>query len=137
MVLLPNNPGRDRRIAYGNYIRRSRLVNNQSNPQNRSIQLQSNIGIQSNQSNIGIQSIYNQNLNINWFDDNSYQGLTLYQLSKNSKVYLKENLECCICYQNDSNIVRKLKCGHEYHLDCIDTWLTKKKICPMCRAYMG
>ena len=56
MVLLPNNPGRDRRIAYGNYIRRSRLVNNQSNPQNRSVQLQPNIGIQSNQSNIDIQS---------------------------------------------------------------------------------
>jgi hypothetical protein len=28
----------------------------------------------------------------------------------------------------------KLKCGHDYHADCIKKWLQVKNICPICKA---
>ncbi|XP_059285971.1 probable E3 ubiquitin-protein ligase ZFP1 [Lycium ferocissimum] len=31
-------------------------------------------------------------------------------------------------------IIGTLRCGHEYHTDCIKQWLLRKKDCPMCRA---
>ena len=39
---------------------------------------------------------------------------------------------CCICYENIGDGVQ-LKCRHEYHSACIDTWFMKKTSCPMCR----
>lgn len=38
---------------------------------------------------------------------------------------------CCgeVCF----DIVRRLKCGHEFHINCIDRWFTKNKKCPVCR----
>jgi E3 ubiquitin-protein ligase synoviolin len=41
---------------------------------------------------------------------------------------------CVICRaalsQEDS---RKLPCGHLYHIDCLDRWLSKNKACPFCQ----
>lgn len=116
MVFLPNNPGLDRRMAYGNYVRRSRFRNNNNMNINNNIQIRSAPFIFSNQ-------ILNE-------------GLTLHQLGKHSKVILKANVECSICYENDNLIVRRLSCGHEFHIDCIDEWLSKKKTCPICRKIL-
>jgi hypothetical protein len=30
--------------------------------------------------------------------------------------------------------VGKLKCGHDYHADCIKKWLQVKNACPVCKA---
>ena len=116
MVVLPRNPGLERRMAYGNYVRRGTLRNNF---QIRSI-------------NIDSLNVFNS-LNIL----NSLNWLTLYQICKNSKVYIKDDLECSICYQDDNKIVRRLKCGHEFHLECIDHWLSQKKTCPICRKSLN
>lgn len=42
---------------------------------------------------------------------------------------------CLICLFNFINEerIRKLSCGHYYHLNCIDRWLTYKNNCPSCR----
>lgn len=48
---------------------------------------------------------------------------------------LKQATTCVICLDamEDGEIVRTLPCFHEYHRDCIDTWLTKKSaVCPLC-----
>ncbi|KAM0830507.1 hypothetical protein ACQ4PT_066160 [Festuca glaucescens] len=29
---------------------------------------------------------------------------------------------------------RRLVCGHVYHAECVDPWLRRKTICPLCRA---
>lgn len=29
--------------------------------------------------------------------------------------------------------IRKFKCNHVYHVDCIDNWLSKEKVCPLCK----
>ncbi|BAT80723.1 NEP1-interacting protein [Vigna angularis] len=56
---------------------------------------------------------------------------------KMSKLY---NMSCCsICFQEfeDGELVRILpKCGHLFHLECIDKWLVQQGSCPMCRTYV-
>jgi len=44
--------------------------------------------------------------------------------------------KCCPVCQEDYNAgetLVKLPCGHEYHRDCVTSWLTKHNSCPMCR----
>ncbi|KAG7600263.1 Zinc finger RING-type [Arabidopsis suecica] len=43
---------------------------------------------------------------------------------------------CPICleeYEDDHQIRRLKKCGHVFHLLCIDSWLTRERSCPSCR----
>ena len=43
---------------------------------------------------------------------------------------------CCPICQEDYNAgenLVKLPCSHEYHKDCVTSWLTKHNSCPMCR----
>ncbi|KAG2216711.1 hypothetical protein INT45_005664 [Circinella minor] len=45
-------------------------------------------------------------------------------------------VSCVICLDEFSSgdTVRKLPCGHEYHCECIDPWLTiKSASCPLCK----
>lgn len=45
--------------------------------------------------------------------------------------------ECVICLSGfeDGDVGRRLpKCGHAFHLDCIDMWLGSHSNCPICRA---
>jgi len=46
--------------------------------------------------------------------------------------------DCPICltaYQQGEDM-RKLPCGHDFHQECIDTWLYKKARCPLCREWV-
>lgn len=46
--------------------------------------------------------------------------------------------KCTICLANfeaDAE-VRRLKCKHLFHLDCVDRWLMGNKQCPMCRVHV-
>ena len=47
---------------------------------------------------------------------------------------LDEEEECCICLETfeAGNTLKRLPCGHEFHMDCIDQWLTTEHAtCPM------
>ncbi|XP_021671950.1 NEP1-interacting protein 2 [Hevea brasiliensis] len=46
---------------------------------------------------------------------------------------------CSICLQdfNGGDSMRKLPhCGHLFHMDCLDKWLSRNGSCPMCRNYV-
>jgi hypothetical protein len=48
---------------------------------------------------------------------------------------LDEEQRCCICccefVAHDK--LMKLRCGHEFHVECIETWLRAKRACPVCK----
>lgn len=50
----------------------------------------------------------------------------------------RENgLECAVCLSlfEDKEKGRKLpECGHGFHVECIDMWLSSHSNCPICRA---
>ena len=68
------------------------------------------------------------------------KGLTKKQIKKIPKIIYNKNLfknddnKCVVCqydFKNGENVT-KLTCGHLFHSDCVDTWLSKNKVCPMC-----
>lgn len=47
-------------------------------------------------------------------------------------------MECIVCTELlDSSVSACIPCGHVFHLDCLGTWLTEHKNCPMCRKEYG
>ncbi|KMT00194.1 hypothetical protein BVRB_1g020100 [Beta vulgaris subsp. vulgaris] len=47
-----------------------------------------------------------------------------------------EDSQCSIClgeYQEKEVLRIMPKCGHSFHLSCIDPWLMKQSTCPVCR----
>jgi len=38
---------------------------------------------------------------------------------------------CCEFVKGDKLL--SLRCGHDYHPECIGTWLRSKRTCPMCK----
>lgn len=46
------------------------------------------------------------------------------------------HFRCAIClgdYQEKEVLRIMPKCGHSFHLSCIDIWLRKQSTCPVCR----
>jgi E3 ubiquitin-protein ligase ATL7/58/59 len=44
---------------------------------------------------------------------------------------------CSVCladYQPDERLQRIPPCGHTFHIDCIDHWLSTNTTCPLCRV---
>lgn len=49
---------------------------------------------------------------------------------------VEDPTKCLICqceYEADE-CVRQLPCGHEFHMGCVDQWLSGSKTCPVCKA---
>jgi len=43
--------------------------------------------------------------------------------------------ECSICLERNGFNSHTLPCGHVFHGQCIGTWYTNDRRCPMCRHY--
>ncbi|KAE8712734.1 RING/U-box superfamily protein [Hibiscus syriacus] len=57
----------------------------------------------------------------------------------NMEEHNKLGLECVICLSlfEDNEVGRNLpKCGHGFHVECIDMWLNSHSNCPLCRAHV-
>lgn len=39
----------------------------------------------------------------------------------------------CLCGYEEGEDLRRLRCGHSYHADCLDEWLVTNASCPRCR----
>ena len=117
---LPEQPGLNRRLAYSAYIRHlHRIRNREHSPPNRRNAINFNL-----QTNIEFNT-----------------GLSVYDLFNKSHIFLTETFNCSICYENENenrnmfnlHIIRKLNCNHEFHINCIEKWLSKESTCPICR----
>ncbi len=44
--------------------------------------------------------------------------------------------ECAVCLElfNTGQQIRILDCGHYYHSNCVDPWLSMGQTCPKCRG---
>ena len=66
-----------------------------------------------------------------------FEGLTQEQLQAMPvSVYEggREDAVCAVCMDDVElgQVQRVLRCGHAYHQPCIDPWLLKKRVCPLC-----
>jgi hypothetical protein len=62
-------------------------------------------------------------------------GLISKNLIEKSSIDSSKGMSFCTICQQDIylDIVRKLNCTHEYHVNCIDRWFVENKKCPQCR----
>ncbi|XP_031278751.1 NEP1-interacting protein 1-like [Pistacia vera] len=78
------------------------------------------------------------------YDVNGVKGLSrdsilkLPEFTVDSKIMVQicHELCCSICLQDflEGDSARKLpNCGHCFHLECIDKWVTRNGTCPVCR----
>ena len=42
-------------------------------------------------------------------------------------------MECVICLEPLNTKNKRLQCGHEFHDECVETWLQDNTTCPVCR----
>ncbi|XP_068103678.1 E3 ubiquitin-protein ligase RLIM [Hyperolius riggenbachi] len=75
---------------------------------------------------------------LNEDDDDQPRGLTKEQIDNLSTRNYGENdalktCSVCITEYTEGNKLRKLPCSHEYHIHCIDRWLSENSTCPICR----
>ncbi|KAG8508062.1 E3 ubiquitin-protein ligase RLIM [Galemys pyrenaicus] len=74
------------------------------------------------------------------FEEDQHQstGLTKAQIDNLAITSFGENdalksCSVCIIEFTEGNRIRKLPCSHEYHVHCIDRWLSENTTCPICR----
>uniref|UniRef100_A0A3B5LPI2 RING-type E3 ubiquitin transferase n=1 Tax=Xiphophorus couchianus TaxID=32473 RepID=A0A3B5LPI2_9TELE len=75
-------------------------------------------------------------------DDEHPRGLTKEQIDNlSTRTYGQASLEgemgraCSVCINEytQGNKLRRLPCSHEFHVHCIDRWLSENNTCPICR----
>ncbi|XP_061878127.1 E3 ubiquitin-protein ligase RNF6 [Entelurus aequoreus] len=75
-------------------------------------------------------------------DDEHPRGLTKEQIDHlATRSYGQASLEgeagraCSVCINEyaQGNKLRRLPCSHEFHIHCIDRWLSENNTCPICR----
>ncbi|XP_067853290.1 E3 ubiquitin-protein ligase RLIM [Heptranchias perlo] len=71
-------------------------------------------------------------------EDDQPRGLTKEQIDNLSTRNFGESdaiktCSVCISEYTAGNKLRKLPCSHEYHVHCIDRWLSENSTCPICR----
>ena len=50
--------------------------------------------------------------------------------------HLYDDMSCRVCFEEylEGDDLRVLPCFHKFHKGCIDEWLARKKLCPLCNT---
>ncbi|CAL9118586.1 unnamed protein product [Musa textilis] len=70
-------------------------------------------------------------------DESTIRAVTAWAYKADDGVLGEPPADCAVCLSElrDGELVRLLpKCGHAFHLTCVDTWLRSHVNCPLCRA---
>ena len=85
---------------------------------------------------ISIEVVPIEQTNVDSIDNRDViKSLPPYKLIRETDDIIKNNNSCSICLEKfeAGKYKRVLPCGHTFHKKCIDKWLKKKLICPICR----
>ena len=133
-MILPSEPGLQRRLAYAHYIRnRHRLRYNTNHNTSHNTNYNRNTH---NFSFLSSVHIYPSEINTV-----NKPGLSIEKLRSVSRINIDiDSFFCPICQDTnhipthtDKIITRTLACHHTFHITCIETWLSEHTTCPMCR----
>lgn len=106
--VLPPLPGLERRLAYGNYVR--------------SRQFRQRTDLWTYERLVELEDVQ--------------RGVPMSLLSSSSKLQVATGSTFCVVCQETCkehvDVVRVLKCGHSFHMCCIDTWFINHVKCPLC-----
>ncbi|XP_078167271.1 receptor homology region, transmembrane domain- and RING domain-containing protein 1-like [Carex rostrata] len=62
----------------------------------------------------------------------------VYESSGSNGKHTGETCAICLEEYKDGEMLRVLPCKHEFHLECVDSWLTKwGTFCPVCKHEVG
>jgi len=52
-----------------------------------------------------------------------------------SGVYMEDSCSICLTtyVEGDDELVKVLNCGHAFHPPCLDEWLMRRNVCPLCK----
>ncbi|RWV86243.1 hypothetical protein BHE74_00034704 [Ensete ventricosum] len=70
-------------------------------------------------------------------DESTIRAVTAWAYKADDGVLGESPVDCAVCLSElrDGELVRLLpKCGHAFHLSCVDNWLRSHVNCPLCRA---
>lgn len=76
-----------------------------------------------------------------WEDRFEVRGLAEMEIEKLEKYefdamnHQKYQTDCKICFDDfeSGNLIKILRCKHEFHAKCVDVWLQSHRNCPLCR----
>lgn len=65
-----------------------------------------------------------------WIKDQLDKAFPCYEIEDEMRV-----VECSVCFEDyqENFFVRKIRCGHIFHAECIDLWFENNPYCPICR----
>ncbi|KAF8047855.1 hypothetical protein N665_2799s0003 [Sinapis alba] len=68
-------------------------------------------------------------------DPTVLEKIPIFVYSSETHQVLEEECSVCLSEFEEEDQCRLLpKCGHAFHVDCIDTWFRSTSTCPLCRA---
>eukprot|EP01084_Bolivina_argentea_P189110 325326_1 len=81
---------------------------------------------------LGVDVISNDGSDLSEFG----KALLVYSLPSRQLAQSNNHRNCTVCLEKfkSTETLKILPCHHEFHPECIDTWLQEKLTCPSCRS---